>query len=205
MKSFSEIAESLGDHLDHEWKIQPLFDTMIVAKSIGDTSTYFRNLKWLWEAHMPKLEDGYHPYFVDWGKLFTPIESAVWQDIRSLPMEFYPQYPVGKRFIDFADPKLKIGIECDGKAFHSREKDVQRDLELMELGWTIYHLKGADCLTEDLDSEPKEQDKRKWMLSSSAGLSRAIFHKYYGGHISEDLQELVHDTLENHIYVWREV
>ena len=44
-----------------------------------------------------------------------------------LGLPFYPQYPIGKYFVDFADPVKKIVIECDGKKYHQdKEKDKRR-------------------------------------------------------------------------------
>ena len=84
---------------------------------------------------------------VDWLKLFTPIENYTWQVLRDfgqIPM--YPQYPVDKYFLDFGNPFLQIGIECDGADFHEdKEKDRRRDTELRKLGWQLYRISGAEC------------------------------------------------------------
>lgn len=61
------------------------------------------------------------------------------------------KYPIQPQFeipygnvvyaIDFALPHLKIGIEADGEAFHSSDKqmthDQERDMKLNQVGWTI--------------------------------------------------------------------
>lgn len=79
----------------------------------------------------------------------TPIETWFWADIRECDCVFYPQYPVGRYFIDFANPKAKVGIECDGAEYHKdKAKDAARDAELSALGWTIYRISGSDCRTE---------------------------------------------------------
>lgn len=57
----------------------------------------------------------------------------------------YPQFPVkhGKKLytIDFAMPRIKLGLEVDGGLFHSTDeqiaRDKQRDANLSSLGWTI--------------------------------------------------------------------
>lgn len=84
------------------------------------------------------------PYFLDWD--FTPIERLAWQDIRSSLMPFYPQFPVGRCFIDFADPYRKIGVELDGRAFHEETRDRARDLSLWEHGWRIFRIPGYKSL-----------------------------------------------------------
>lgn len=79
----------------------------------------------------------------------TPIEYWLWADIRECDCVFYPQYPVGRVFLDFANPKAKVGIECDGAEFHkNKQKDAARDQILTDLGWTIYRISGSDCRTE---------------------------------------------------------
>lgn len=91
-----------------------------------------------------------NPYseIINWNKLFTPIENNTWQAIRLFGhAPLYPQFPVGKYFIDFANPYLKIGLECDGHDFHlDKDKDDNRDNELYKMGWKIYRIPGKDCV-----------------------------------------------------------
>ena len=66
--------------------------------------------------------------------------------------QIVPQYAV--KFgnieypIDFAIPNLRIGIEADGEAFHSNEKqiihDKERDMKLSQAGWTILRFKDRE-------------------------------------------------------------
>jgi very-short-patch-repair endonuclease len=104
-----------------------------------------------------------YAYAFDWMSMFTPIEQDAWQAIRYYGrVPFYPQYPVDKYFLDFANPYLKIGIECDGKEFHQdKEKDLGRDTHLSKLGWIIYRVSGADCvrICEDYNNRDDIQDK----------------------------------------------
>lgn len=86
------------------------------------------------------------PYQIaDWATIFTPIESALWYDIRAKSMSLWPQFPVGRFFVDFGNPVAKIAVECDGKKWHDAEKDAARDAELREMGWTVYRLPGWLC------------------------------------------------------------
>lgn len=90
----------------------------------------------------------YSPYpdfdIVAW---FSPIEKYTWETIRCFgKAPLYPQYPVGNVFIDFANPFVKIGLECDGKEFHkNKQRDYERDKTLSKLGWTIYRATGFEC------------------------------------------------------------
>jgi very-short-patch-repair endonuclease len=88
------------------------------------------------------------PYFADWPSIFTPIESQMWTLIRSQGVPFYPQYPVGGYFIDFANPRLKIGIECDSRGWHERRADLDliRTQDLYDLGWLVFGFSGRACM-----------------------------------------------------------
>lgn len=95
------------------------------------------------ERHNEWAVDPYH-----WSGLvvMSPIEEWMWGAIRDVNAVFYPQYPVGKFFVDFANPKAKVAIECDGAAFHQDlDKDAERDRQLAELGWTVYRITGSEC------------------------------------------------------------
>jgi very-short-patch-repair endonuclease len=86
----------------------------------------------------------------------TPIEDWLWSDIRDANAVFYPQYPVDRFFVDFANPVAKVAIECDGAAFHQdKAKDAARDKRLAELGWAVYRITGSECRT-DYDEETGE-------------------------------------------------
>lgn len=84
---------------------------------------------------------------------FTPIERAFWHDIRCKGIVMYPQYPVGRVFVDFANPVAKVAVECDGKQWHDAEKDAIRDAKLAKLGWTVYRITGSDCLKDYIETE----------------------------------------------------
>jgi very-short-patch-repair endonuclease len=78
---------------------------------------------------------------------FTPIEAALWSDLREEGAVMYPQFPVAGYFLDFGNPVAKVAIECDG-AHHLLQRDAdddrQRDIEAR--GWTVFRLTGTDCM-----------------------------------------------------------
>lgn len=134
------------------------------------------------------------PYWFDWD--MTPIEHNVWCDIRYHGLPFYPQVPVGRFFVDFGDPVLKIAIEADGKQYHNHERDLARDHELWEeFGWRTYRATGAKTFRKDVpypwDSDEwhhREHDRtawhgrlREWGCADSQGLvwalDRLIYHQ----------------------------
>lgn len=86
----------------------------------------------------------------DAGIEMTPIEAALWADIRAVGAVFYPQFPVGRRFVDFGNPCAKVAIECDGAQWHTdAEADAARQAEIESIGWTVYRVTGKVCKTDD--------------------------------------------------------
>lgn len=139
----------------------------------------------------------YNPYPIDWVPHFSPIESMAWGEIRYLGLPFWPQFPIGKYFADFADPIKKIVIECDGKDFHSQDKDQPRDAYMVSNGWVVYRISGADCnriITPpweeivdkeiDCDSNQAISLYDNWFHKSIDGLVMSIAVIHYGMNMS---------------------
>jgi hypothetical protein len=97
----------------------------------------------------------------------SPIEWALWDDIRMMNMVMYPQYPVGRYFVDFANPAAKVAIECDGKRWHTdRERDASRQAEIEAMGWVVYRITGRDCFSDSV--EGFDEDDRPTFEYSAA-------------------------------------
>ena len=135
-----------------------------------------------WLEHYDRTGDmRQDPYFMDWE--FTPIEQNVWGDIRTLGLPFFPQVPVLNYFIDFGNPFLKIGIECDGKAWHDYDLDRARDARLAAAGWTIFRIEGHECkrvVTPDFENEDADPGELvRYYSTTSEGILTAIKRKYF--------------------------
>lgn len=92
---------------------------------------------------------GFAPWCWDGVIEMTPIELWLWEEICNAQAIFYPQYPVGRRFVDFGNPGAKLAVECDGAAYHqNKEKDEARDAELKALGWDVIRITGSECARE---------------------------------------------------------
>lgn len=105
----------------------------------------------------------------------TPIEAWLWHDIRACDAVLYPQYPVLDFFVDFANPKAKVAIECDGAAYHiDKAKDEARDRRLLGIGWTVYRISGAHCRLEQDYESTESSIPRRFMqdICSLHGISR---------------------------------
>lgn len=132
-----------------------------------------------------------NPYteFLEWGHIFSPIEEQTWQAIRCFgKAPFYPQYPVGRYFVDFGNPHIKVAIECDGAKWHQdKEKDKNRDLELKKMGWKVYRISGSDCVRsinayydiDYLNENEAEEILSSFYSSSIEGLIKAIAIKHF--------------------------
>lgn len=118
---------------------------------------------------------------VDWTLAMTPIELSMWEAIRCYPFPLYPQYPVGRRFVDFGNPYFKVAVEVDSIAHHDPHADFDRDLELAHLGWTTYRVPSRFLFrpphepdTSDLTSEEVIEARRRFMETTPEGLLEAL-------------------------------
>lgn len=130
-----------------------------IARAIQSEATRRPSLRQFYRLANPQIHDagssewGIDPYEVDWISVFTPIELALWHDIRATDLVMYPQYPVDGYFVDFANPVAKVCIECDGSQWHrNTEVDAVRQRAIEAKGWTMYRIIGRDCKT---DSDPE--------------------------------------------------
>jgi len=98
--------------------------------------------------------------------VLTPIERALWHDIRAESLVLYPQYPVGRFFVDFGNPVWKVAIECDGARWHKdAARDAERQHEIEASGWAVYRITGRDCFT---DTEEAEDENGRPLIRASA-------------------------------------
>lgn len=130
------------------------------------TSKYLQNdwqqIRDLYKANILEImashphQYGIDPYEWDMGRNIihmTPIERAMWSDIRTTGIVMYPQWPACGFFLDFANPVAKVAIECDGREFHDREEDAKRDAGLASVGWKVFRMKGSDCLRDGTEDD----------------------------------------------------
>jgi very-short-patch-repair endonuclease len=96
----------------------------------------------------------------------TKLEQKVFKMLTSMqvPQDLFAQYMVkvpGEQrpyAIDFAFPKIGIGVEADGAVWHDRpdfqQRDLQRDQKLANTGWRILRFK-----EEAIDEHPDDVQK----------------------------------------------
>jgi|GEM_PF-6687795 very-short-patch-repair endonuclease len=73
--------------------------------------------------------------------MFSGPERNVWHDIRAFGrfMRFYPEYPIGADYVDFADPHKKIAIEVDS-GVHNRARDAEKNKRLRAAGYRVIRI-----------------------------------------------------------------
>lgn len=169
---------------------------------------HFREIESAYAAALPEWMEKYEAtgrmhhdvYLMEWQ--FSPIELGVWSEIRQRSMPFYPQMPACGYFLDFANPFLKIAIECDGKAFHDKERDRARDARLAAAGWMVFRLEGHECKRQfDIEgeyNEPTRDQVLRYFGVTSAGLLDAIRWAYFSDPNPHDAATLMQSTLSSH-------
>ena len=138
------------------------------AKTMGDKWGHIRQV---WQEHMPTVmgapaDRWVAPYFVDWD--FSPAEYAAWSALRcsSHIAPLYPQVPVFNWFVDFGNPRRRIGLEVDGEKWHTPAKDRERDLQLWGQDWRIFRVPAREFLSNDASELWRRyEDRCEWLLS----------------------------------------
>lgn len=172
--------------------LNPYRDAVKAAPTWRDRLVAIRSLYRTYErvdADFPGID----PYALGIYEHYTPIERALWKDIRSTArVHFLPQFPVGRLFVDFGDPGRKIAIEADGKQFHEAGRDQARDDELFSAhGWRVFRVSGAETVRvlqspaefiassiERTEQRPTREQldevARRYYMTTSEGVVRAI-------------------------------
>lgn len=137
-------------------------------------------LRRLYAYLTPRLLAGerWSPYLWDWAPVFTPIERDIWFSIRSIGLPFFPQYPILRFFVDFADPVTRLVIECDGKQWHDEKKDAARDTLIKAEGWRVFRFSGHRCFLPETDPDSAHLE----LLRIASG--------YYGRNYREQIEEI---------------
>jgi very-short-patch-repair endonuclease len=140
------LAKADYDEYSRMWELSQ------ELKKSWDTPRRWSIIREYYGIVTPRIKEGKRvsPYGICIADFLTPIEVGIWHDIRSYGLPFYPQYPVGRYFVDFGDPVRRNAIECDGKQWHDKKKDAERDRKLGDEGWTVFRFPGKDCWKQDV-------------------------------------------------------
>ncbi len=135
------------------WGLAPMRDDQLRERFEAIKRYYARMAPQLAKGHSD--EWAIHAYA--WkspasGIQLSPIEEMMWEEIRLRNAIFYPQYPVGRYFVDFGNPHAKVAIECDGAKFHTDYfKDRDRQAEIEGMDWTVYRISGWACNRDEYE------------------------------------------------------
>lgn len=167
-------------------------------------SAYLRHLDAIrsqYKTGGASLLEGRDPYSVRGAyEGLTSIEEQLWCDIRCAGLPMFMQYPVGPYTLDFADPTRKIALEADGKAFHDKARDTERDQRLLEqFGWKVFRVTGSECVKRmrrpaDIRAAALENDRadpgyegggegQAYYMGTAEGVVSAIRSVYYEGRL----------------------
>lgn len=114
---------------------------------------------------------------------FTVPEKNAWESIRYENLPFYPEFPVDKYFLDFADPINKLGIEIFGNSYHQNPlKDFERLLKLRDCGWYIFVIfpKGTNISLDEHVTGGGRVDSH-FSYTTSDGLCYSLRRTVYKG------------------------
>lgn len=147
---------------------------------------FYPEIRRRYEELLPVIIDKYPitiPYEIaDWFLILTKAERMFWDCIRSLAAPFYPEFPVGKYYVDFADPFRKIAIEVHSNKYHlgREEKDFIRQSNIEDLGWSVYHLEAKHMWVVMDDFEKNDFGKEADNVSATRNHDLASkYLKYY--------------------------
>lgn len=142
--------------------IEGIFDRAVDAKKRDDIKVFFDAIREIYRLNEPWQREGeYRAYLADWPRIMSPIEWDCWYTIRCLGLRMYPQFPVGRYFVDFGDPWERRAIECDGAAFH-KEPNRERDFNLANMGWEVLHIPGRRLVMDEGREDSGDAIIRKW-------------------------------------------
>lgn len=151
-----------------------------------DMRAHFARVRAYYDRHLAAIMrspdhwfDDVYSWEHDAGIQLTPIERSLWHDIRAEGLVLYPQFPVGRYFVDFGNPVWKVAIECDGKQWHvDAQRDAERQASIEALGWSVYRITGKDCHTDTVNTE-EENGNLSASLSAARMFIRDIAAKHH--------------------------
>jgi DNA helicase-2/ATP-dependent DNA helicase PcrA len=116
--------------------------------------------------------------------MYTPIEKIFYDKLIKNNISFEPQVRIGRFFVDFLITinNIKTIVECDGRDYHDRERDTNRDKELEKEGYRIVRFSGSrlyyDCdqCIEELMSYSKHLNTKLILDELNAEQISAVHH-----------------------------
>lgn len=207
----ADLKKKMREHRERESVFRPI---RAEIEDAADWRARLVAIRRLYAAMGESWVD-HDPYIDGLANYLTPIESALWTDIRTVGhMPMLMQVPVGRYFVDFGDLESRIALEADGKEFHNQERDAIRDEWLwINEGWRVFRVSGAQCMRVlpergqfcqdyyyEHGTKPSEAEIAKseseFLYSTSTGVVTALREVFYD-RSGRNLGLMV-DVLHNH-------
>lgn len=199
----------MADHGFNEDVMRCLVNQQQLSAAWHESQTIQKRWGVIREFYMRNMADidkagpygwGIDAYEIPIYESFSPIEELAWAEIRSSGIVMYPQYPVFNWFIDFANPSLRIGLELDGAAYHTPEKDAAKDEFLHAQGWKIFRITGSQMNRYmPMPEESREDfDWADWFESTGDGVISALDRVYFRPNQKGELKKLALRALSKH-------
>lgn len=100
--------------------------------------------RWMLKAIVKLLRRRSTPRFA---QTQSPIEDLFYEAAKGKLPGLVCQHQIGRYSVDFALPKHKIAVECDGYEFHSTpdqiKNDRRRQREIERAGWKVIRFTGS--------------------------------------------------------------
>ncbi len=150
--------------------------------STNELESYFSNVRKRYKEHEDLILGLTQicPYSLGIDFVLSPTEDQVWYVIRFLGIPMFPHYPIGKYFVDFADPKKKIAIEVDGREYHlDRIKDQKRESKIKKAGWSIIRFPGYFVFRseDDFYDEYEDFNHKEYLTGCVEGILRKVYNR----------------------------
>jgi very-short-patch-repair endonuclease len=83
----------------------------------------------------------------------SPLERALATALDKQGIAYVREYRISHTVVDFAFPRAKIAVECDGWRYHHDRvaEDAKRDAFLRSRGWTVLRFSGSR-IRKDVDA-----------------------------------------------------
>lgn len=176
---------------------------MDTANQLGEIKCAYASVMRDWlEEYRATGNMRHDAYLVDW-RFKSTIQRNLWSDIRDTGLPLYPKMPARGYFIDFANPFLKIGIECNANTWFGSEKGRIRNARLADDGWMIFRLDPRECarvtgLHSGEDEPPLSEEVYYYYMPTSEGLLRAMGWAYFGIDFEHHHEWMIRETLRSH-------
>lgn len=103
-------------------------------------------------------------------KCESPIESILFMQLcvdGLLPPVIQNQWQIGSYRVDFAIPKGRVVIECDGVKYHDKKIDAKRDYDLSQMDWVVLRFPAQIILFSPRECSDRVKREYPWAINQA--------------------------------------